>query len=114
VSAAAERLLKVHNIRAFELFLANVAASTKSPAFVWSSAVVAVVTEQPAPLPDAAPWWRHLWARWWAVEPTVVVMIGMRGIAWLALGVLHLIAWWRVRRTIGKHRQGYRVRVRFG
>lgn len=94
MSQAADRLIKVHNVRAFEMWLANTAASTQSPCFAWASATVAAPHDE-------------------TVSPVVVVMVGLKRKALLALGVLHVLAWWRVRRTLGRTRQGYRVHVRF-
>jgi len=94
VDQHAERLLKVHNVRAFEAYLSVAAAETRAPLIAWASATVAAMC---APVD----------------KPVVVVLIGLRPRAWFALGLLHVLAWWRVRRAIRTRGQGYRVCVRF-
>lgn len=88
---AAERLVQVQNIRVFELWLAQAANGTRAPCLAWTSATVAAVRAGEAPV--------------------VVVLVGLRRLAWLALGALHALAWWRVRRALGRSQQGYRVRI---
>lgn len=79
-------------MRALELFLANLAKSSSPPALAWTTASVAVAADE-------------------TVDPVVIIMVGLKGRAWLALGALHVWAWLRVRATMGSTQQGYRVRV---
>jgi hypothetical protein len=94
VVEAADRLIRAHNVRAFESYVGNLASATDAPCLEWASATVAAPRDTRA-------------------APVVVVLIGLKRRALLALGFLHLVAWWRVRRAVGPRRQGYRVRVRF-
>lgn len=89
--SATDRLIQVQNIRVFELWLAQSASTTSSPCLAWTSATVAAMRPGRAPV--------------------VVVLVGLQRRAWLALGALHALAWWRVRRALGKKQGGYRVRV---
>lgn len=89
--AAVQRLVQAQNIRVFELWLAEAANGTSTPCLAWTSATVASMRP--------------------AQAAVVVVLVGLHRRAWLALGALHALAWWRVRRTLGRTQRGYRVRV---
>lgn len=91
--AATERLIRVHELRAFEAWLGSVAAMAGAPWLRWAAASVTMPS-----VPERA-------------EPTVVVLVLLEPIALLGLGVLHLVAWWRVRKAVGREQRGYRVRI---
>jgi hypothetical protein len=89
---AVSRLIAVQNTRVFETWVGELAHQVEVPRLAWVSARVAVVREGQA--------------------PTVVVLIALKKRAWLALGLLHVIGWWRVRRALGPELKGFRVQVR--
>jgi hypothetical protein len=89
--SASDRLIQVQNSRVFELWLAQAASTTATPCLAWTSATVAAMRP--------------------GRRPVVVVLVGLRRRAWFALGALHALAWWRVRRALGTERGGYRIRV---
>lgn len=93
--ATAERLVRVQNIRAFEHYLSARAAAVRTPCATWASATVAhpaLQLEEPT-------------------EAVVVVLVGLRRRAWLALGALHLLARIRLRAVLGDSCSGYRIRI---
>jgi hypothetical protein len=85
------RMVAAANLRAFEAWMVNIAQEAKVPLRWFTSATVAL--SEPG----------H--------EPVVVIVVGLRRSAWLALGILHFVAWWRVRRQVGDKRNGYKVIV---
>jgi hypothetical protein len=87
-----DRLIAAQHVRAFEGWLALVASEVRVPCARWASATVSV------PARPAAP-------------PVVVVLVGLGRGALLGLGLVHLLAWWRVRRALGPEQRGYRVLV---
>lgn len=86
------RLIAVQNTRVFETWVGELAHQVQVPRLAWVSARVAVVRE--------------------GEQPVVVVLMGLYRRAWLALGIAHLIGWWRVRRALGPELKGFRVLVR--
>lgn len=86
------RLIAVQNTRVFETWVGEQAHQVSVPRLAWVSARVAVVRE--------------------GEQPVVVVLLGLYRRAWLALGLFHLLGWWRVRRALGREQRGHRVLVR--
>lgn len=84
-------MVNAANQRAFEHWMASSAAGVAVPWRAYTSASVAIGDP--------------------AHQPTVVIVIGLRSRAWLALGLLHLWAWWKVSEALGDSRQGYNIKV---
>jgi hypothetical protein len=86
-----ERLVQAANTRAFELYVASKASTVKVPWRAFTSATVAIHDE--------------------GQKPTIVVLVGLRRIAWLGVGLVHFWAWWRVSSALDTEIKGYAVKV---
>lgn len=77
------------NQRAFEAWVVAQARGIKIPWRAWTSAKIADVED--------------------GSTPTVIVLTGLKGRAWCALGLVHFFAWWKLRANLAGNINGHRV-----